>query len=157
MVNLLLTSFVRVNILCICRIEVRSTGDEHEESVAEQRPLELAPWLWLEQRRLQRLIKGGRFPAAVFQTKFQRLSKASVKYRALSCVRVLCPSAVLGGAPSRPFEGVARCWDLPITRPESLTNASRWKSAIRVASALTCSANPPRPSMSKRRAAACTT
>jgi hypothetical protein len=66
MVNPLLTTSIKVNVLCICRIAVRSTGDENEEAGTDEGLLELGPGLRLEQRRIERLKPDGRFTTAVF-------------------------------------------------------------------------------------------
>jgi hypothetical protein len=75
MVNALLTISIKVNVLCICRIAVRSTGDENEEASADEGLLELDPGIRLEQRRIERLRPGGRFATAVFQLDFKNMVK----------------------------------------------------------------------------------
>jgi hypothetical protein len=57
MVNSLLTMSIKVNVLCICRIAVRSTGDENEEADTGEGLLELGHGLRLEQRGLERLSR----------------------------------------------------------------------------------------------------
>jgi hypothetical protein len=75
MVNPLLTMSIKVNVLCICRIAVRSTGDEYEEASTDEGLLELGPGLRLEQRRIERLKPNGRFATAVFQPEFKNMAK----------------------------------------------------------------------------------
>jgi hypothetical protein len=75
MVNPLLTISIKVNVLCICRIAVRSTGDEHEEASTGKGLLELDPGFRLEQRWIQWLTPDGRFATAVFQPDFNSMAK----------------------------------------------------------------------------------